>query len=87
MGNTRENSRRAKNEHGTSVSAATWDLGLTVCFSGIFLGNAQQQAGNYTKRKESDMPLTRKLAAEFIGTFWLVLRVAAVLFSPGHFRT
>src|ERR1700735_3115718 len=25
------------------------------------------------KRRESVMPLTRKLAAEFIGTFWLVL--------------
>src|SRR5271165_1745535 len=42
--------------------------------SGIF-GWSPSGAGPYNKAKdpESRMPLSRKLAAEFIGTFWLVL--------------
>src|SRR5260221_9641020 len=47
-----------------------------VCISGIFPGESCFRDGHaegHDERQESDMPLTRKLAAEFIGTFWLVL--------------
>jgi hypothetical protein len=47
-----------------------------ACLSAIFWKCRLFEAANpknANQRQESVMPLTRKLAAEFIGTFWLVL--------------
>jgi hypothetical protein len=40
----------------------------------------------YNIKEKSNMTLTKKLGAEFIGTFWLILEDAVVLSLPLHFQ-
>jgi hypothetical protein len=56
------------------VSAATQRFGLTKRpFLAFSPGVGRRHQKGTPKKQDSPMPLTRKLAAEFIGTFWLVL--------------